>query len=101
MANGERRYGDFFALYTGRTDSEPFTLLRLPDTYALSGSDRIPLRRYRMMCPSGAYDLTTDGARLVVLLGSDGLAIVRAGWDTYAAALKPPGPPDPKDLRPR
>jgi hypothetical protein len=101
MTIGERRYGDFFALYTGRTDSEPFTLLRLQDTYALSGSDRIPLHRYRMSCPSGAYDLTTDGARLMVLLGSDGLAIVRGGWETYAAALKPPSPPDPKDLRPR
>jgi len=76
-------------------------LLRLQDTYALSGSDRIPLRRYRMTCPSAAYDLLTDGARLVVLLGSDGMAIIRAGWENYAAALRPPSPPDPRDLRPR
>lgn len=107
MGVGDRRDGDFFPLFTGQRDSNPFALERLPDTEARTPNGQgFSLRRYRFankpttglaaFFQNNVYELYTDGRRLVALLGSDGITIFRDGWTTaFTATLKPPAAQKP------
>ncbi len=102
MAVDETREGVLLPIAFGQRDATNFTLERLPDIAAQG------LRHYRFYNggkqagqvatlpgappkgPAPRYDLYTDGSHLVIFLASDGIKIVRTGWDAFAAKLTPP-----------
>ena len=118
MTANETRDGFLFGLFMGQRDAVSFTLERLADsaTVQRNGSS-LTLHHYRFYTggkqaapeavlpgnvpkpPAPRYDLYTDGSRLVVYLTSDGIKIIRNGWETFAGSLTPPPavtpPPEP------
>ncbi len=92
--NGEKKSGDYFPLFTGQRDANPFTLERLPDAGTTGGSQNAPIRHYRFVAKN-VYDVYTDGARLIAFLGSDKTLITRDGWENWAKVLPFPDAPAP------
>jgi hypothetical protein len=93
MTPGEKRDGDLPPKIAGILQDATFTLERLPDTEAEIGDRTFPVRRYRMKTEKVVTDLYTDGSRLIACLNSDGMTILRDGWEQWAAAQKPPAAP--------
>jgi hypothetical protein len=111
LAAAEDRDGYMLPLFFGQREANLFTLERMPDAVTKSAvGNSFSLRHYRFhnggkqpvpqavppggqpKPPAANYDLYTDGSRLAVLLSSDGIKVVRNGWEAIAAALKPPLP---------
>lgn len=93
MAPGDKRTGDYFPLFTGDTGAYPFTLERLPDDEA----GLLVVHRYQFRGKNGknAYDVYTDGTRLIAFLANDGITIMRDGLENYTSTLKAPKTPAP------
>ncbi|MBC8104838.1 MAG: hypothetical protein H7Z41_19865 [Cytophagales bacterium] len=114
----QTRDGHYFPLFTGQRTANAFTLERLPDAVAARANGATSaVRNYRFYSggktaegtvPKDAegrplttrYDLYTDGTSLLAFLGSDGIRIVRDGWEAFADGLTPPAgatasPPKP------
>jgi hypothetical protein len=93
MATDETRDGFVLPLVLGQKDAAPFTLERLAD---VTNGTAAAVRHYRFYiggkeaAAGPRYDFYTDGSRLGVFLSSDGIKIIRKGWEAYAATLKPP-----------
>lgn len=92
MTTDETRDGFLLPLLPEQKEATPFTLERLAGiTNGATG-----VRHYRFYiggkeaAAGPRYDFYTDGSRLCVLLASDGTRIIRHGWESYAATLKPP-----------
>jgi hypothetical protein len=99
MAVGDKRDGAYFPLFTGQQDGGTFEMERKPDFKSqVSGAD-VTLRRYSIQ-GKVAYDLLTDGKRMVYFSGSDGLKATRTGYESLANIIPmpktPPAPSPPK-----
>lgn len=114
MTMNDTRDGFLFGLFMGQRDAVSFTLERLADSATVSRSgSSLALHHYRFYTggkqavpeavlpgnapkpPPPRFDLYTDGSRLVVFLASDGIKIIRNGWETFAATLTAPSAADP------
>ncbi len=89
---GAKGDGTYFPLFNGQTTGSAFTLLRLPDVSVNAPQgESVTLHHYRFDRDNkSAYELYTDGSRLVLFTGSDATTITRDGWEAFAATIKPP-----------
>lgn len=89
---GEKRTGDYFPLFTGQRDAGALTLERLNDLTASVGGRDVPVHHYRFVSKN-AYEVYTDGSRLLAFIASDKTTIIRDGWEAWAKALPVPEAP--------
>ncbi len=99
LAVGDKRTGTYLPLFTGQQDGGAFEIERMPDYVARVGGDETPLHRYRVQTRV-AYELFTDGKRMVYFAGSDGLKATRNGWEFLATAIPMPKLPDAAPPKP-
>ena len=108
-ASGMERSGVHFALtgvhfsLTGQRQPDAFTLERLADTSATLGGGKVPVRHYRFSTQTitkqkEAYDIYTNGSRLIAALCSNKMSIVRDGWAAWAKAFPFPVVPADKPI---
>ncbi|MBC7809345.1 MAG: hypothetical protein H7145_24690 [Akkermansiaceae bacterium] len=98
MQVGDKRDGSYFPLFTGQQDGGTFNLERKPDYTTRVGGSEVVLRHYQVRSKI-AYDLFTDGRRMVYFAGSDGLKTTRTGFESLASVI--PAPKTPETVAPK
>ena len=96
QAVGDKQMVSYLPLELGAQQASNLTVERLADTrLSLADGSKMTLHHWRLTNPVTAYDLWTDGRRLVKLDSPGGeFNLVRDGWQTVSASLK--APPVPK-----
>ena len=100
MGVREKRMGYYFPLFYGDMEGSPLTIERLDD-YRAAKPDGTAFTLFRYLVTTKvAYEIYTDGKRLVAMIASDGTKSVQVGWEKVGDLLTPPPAPAPTPTDP-